>query len=439
MLIEFTVGNFRSIREKNGLSMVASGLTARNKSLDADNVFRVREELSLLKTAAIYGPNAGGKTNFVRALRFMRELVLTSSSQTQINEPIAVEPFLLHEDTAEAPSFFEIVFELGGVQYRYGFTLDRRHVHSEWLYYSGSSRERTLFERDFQSIKLGASFRKEGKGLDERTRPNALFLSVVAQWNGAVATQLLGWFQRLHIISGIPDHTASKETLDQLSSEGPDRAALVRLVKSLDLGIEDIRIDSKDNAGPEPEPEDIKLRMERVVSKIQQKYRPLSSVRVLHRRHSERGETVAPVELDLERHESDGTQKLFALAGLILGVLRRGEVCVGDEFDMRLHPLMTRELVRLFHSKDTNPHNAQLIFTTHDTNLLAIDLFRRDQIWFAEKDRLGATHLYSLAEFKVRNDASFEKDYIRGKFGAIPFLGGLRTVVDEVIDEASDG
>ena len=122
------------------------------------------------------------------------------------------------------------------------------------------------------------------------------------------------------------------------------------------------------------------------------------------------------------------------MAGPILKALEYGDVLVVDELDMRLHPLMTRELIRLFQDPKTNPHNAQLVFTTHDTNLLGIDLFRRDQVWFAEKDRMGATHLYSLAEFKVRSDASFEKDYIQGKFGAIPFLGGLHSVVDEAVD-----
>ncbi len=432
MFIEFKAGNFRSLCEPAILSMVASHLSAKNKALDRDNVVTSREELALLKTAAIYGPNASGKSNLVRALRFMRDFVLESSREGQAGDPIPVEPFLLREDTVGAPSSFEVVFDLEGVQYRYGFELDAHHVHAEWLFSRQTSRERTLFERGFQTFVLGPDFRKEGKGLDERTRPNALFLSVVAQWNGELAKRLVAWFRRLQILTGTLDGQGREESRRQLETESPERAALVRLIKSLDLGIEDIRVEeSRDALSALRSASDALARHAVLVSPPTY---PPAPIRTIHHRRSVHGDTATPIEFDLEKHESDGTQKLFALAGVILGALRRGELLVVDELDMRLHPLMTCELIRLFHDPETNPHNAQLVFTTHDTNLLGIDLFRRDQVWFAEKDRTGATHLYSLAEFKVRSDASFEKDYIRGKFGAIPFLGGLRSVVDGAVD-----
>ena len=440
MLIEFKAGNFRSLCEPAVLSMVASHLTARNKGLDRDNVVPVHDELALLKTAAIYGPNAGGKSNLVRALRFMRDFVLESSRETQAGDLIPVEPFLLREDMISVPSSFEIVFELKGVQYRYGFELDAQHVHAEWLFSRQSTRERTLFERVFQDVTLGPGFRKEGKGLDERTRPNALFLSVAAQWNGSLSTELIRWFQQFQILIG--DHSRNQETLAQLQAEGPEKTAIDRLVKSLDLGIEQIFVvETQQDAVEANESSEARTSFRRMGRPPTV---PVYSIGTLHRRLTVDGEIKDYMLFDLERHESDGTQRLFALAGVILGALRRGDLLVVDELDMRLHPLMTCELIRLFHDRETNPHNAQLVFTTHDTNLLGIDLFRRDQVWFAEKDRMGATHLYSLAEFKVRSDASFEKDYVRGKFGAIPFLGGLRSVVDEAIktgeaDEAADG
>jgi len=432
MFIEFKAGNFRSLCEPMVLSMVATHLSARNKALDRDNVVPLRDDLALLKTAAIYGPNASGKSNLVRALRFMRDFVLESSRESQAGDPIPVEPFLLREDTVGAPSSFEIVFDLKGVQYRYGFELDAHHVHAEWLFSRQSSRERTLFERGFQTFVLGPDFRKEGKGLDERTRPNALFLSVVAQWNGELAKRLVAWFRRLQILTGTLDGQGRDESRHQLEAEGPERAALIRLVKSLDLGIEDLRAEDPRDVGFTLE--EIGERLMRHGGLVSPPSYPPAPVRTIHLRRSAQGDATTPVEFDLDKHESDGTQKLFALAGVILGALRRGELLVVDELDIRLHPLMTCELIRLFHDPATNPHHAQLVFTTHDTNLLGIDLFRRDQVWFAEKDRTGATHLYSLAEFKVRSDASFEKDYIRGKFGAIPFLGGLRSVVDEAVD-----
>lgn len=427
MLIEFKTRNFRSLCETAEFSMVAARLTAKDKALDRDNVFVVDKELSLLRTAAIYGANAGGKSNFVRALRFMRDFVQNSSRETQIGDPIPVEPFLLRDDLASAPSSFEIVFVHNGAQYRYGFEVDARRVHAEWLFYRRSSRERTLFERAFQTIELGPDFRKEGKDLAERTRPNALFLSVAAQWDGPIATALLGWFRALRVAAGVPDLETSQATLAQLRNGGDEQAAVVRLIRSLDLGIEDLRL-AKTEGGLADELTALEVGYSDILRQVT--VARSARVQTSHRRYSAAGEPLAPLDLDLDRHESDGTQKLFALAGLLLGVLRRGEVLVADELDLRLHPLMTRELVRLFHGA-TNPRNAQLVFTTHDTNLLGVDLFRRDQVWFAEKDRQGATHLYSLAEFKVRNDASFEKDYILGKFGAIPFLGGVKILADE--------
>lgn len=432
MLIEFKAGNFRSLCEPAVLSMVASHLSAKNKALDRDNVVPSRDGLGLLKTAAIYGPNASGKSNLVRALRFMRDFVLESSRESQAGDPIPVEPFLLREDTIGAPSSLEIVFDLEGVQYRYGFELDAQHVHAEWLFSRQSSRERTLFERGFQTFVLGPDFRKEGKGLDERTRPNALFLSVVAQWNGALAKRLVAWFRRLQILTGTLDGQSREESRRQLESDGPERAALVRLVKSLDLGIEDIRVEEGRDALSAMRSASEALARHAVI--VSPPTHPPAPIRTIHHRRSRHGDATASIEFDLDKHESDGTQKLFALTGVILGALSRGDLLVVDELDMRLHPLMTCELIRLFHDPATNPHSAQLVFTTHDTNLLGIDLFRRDQVWFAEKDRLGATHLYSLAEFKVRSDASFEKDYVHGKFGAIPFLGGLHSVVDEAVD-----
>jgi AAA15 family ATPase/GTPase len=145
----------------------------------------------------------------------------------------------------------------------------------------------------------------------------------------------------------------------------------------------------------------------------------------VHRSFDEQGNPTSLVSFDIDENESEGTRKLIYLAGPLIDTLKHGKVLFIDEFDARLHPLITHQIISLFNSNNTNPNNAQLIFATHDTNLLSNRLFRRDQIWFAEKDKLGATHFYSLVEYKVRNDASFEKDYIRGKYGAIPFIGDL--------------
>jgi AAA15 family ATPase/GTPase len=154
-------------------------------------------------------------------------------------------------------------------------------------------------------------------------------------------------------------------------------------------------------------------------------------VTTLHKKYDSDNKFKSITLLDIDTHESEGTKKLFALAGPILKILKEGKTLIIDELDARLHPLLTEAIIRLFNSNETNPNNAQLVFTTHDTNLLTNKLFRRDQIWFTEKNKVGATDLYSLAEFKgVRSDASYEKDYIAGKYGAIPFIGGLQRLVE---------
>jgi AAA15 family ATPase/GTPase len=157
---------------------------------------------------------------------------------------------------------------------------------------------------------------------------------------------------------------------------------------------------------------------------------PGKTVEFIHRKFDQNGDFQEFKSFDLETFESEGTRKIFALAGYLVAALKEGSSLIVDELDARLHPLISQAIVKLFNSNETNPNNAQLIFMTHDTNLLSNKLFRRDQIWFTEKNYYGATALYSLAEYNIRNDASFESDYIKGRYGAIPYLGDLSNLVD---------
>lgn len=196
----------------------------------------------------------------------------------------------------------------------------------------------------------------------------------------------------------------------------------------MDLGIDDIQIEEfklTDDSLPKNMPDDLRTAI--LKNTITDKF----AVKTIHKKFDKEGKQTALEIFDIDSHESEGTKKLFSLAGPLMDTLKNGRILFIDEFDARLHPLITYEIIRLFNSNKTNPKNAQIIFATHDTNLLSNKLFRRDQIWFAEKDKGGATHLYSLAEYKVRNDASFENDYIQGKYGAIPFIGDLKQLFEE--------
>lgn len=425
MLIEFSVRNFKSFRDDTTFSMVAANLTSRDKTLDEENVACLPDGLRLLKSAAIYGANASGKSNLSAAMQFMRQFVVNSSKETQADEATGVEPFLLDERTAQAPSSFEMVFLLDGKRYRYGFEVTRERVTAEWLFYVPSTREARLFSRDMDIIEPGERF-KEGKGLEPRTRKNALFLSVAAQFNGPIAQRVLSWFRNFNLITGLDDSACRMFTLHCFQNERYT-SEIIQFVKKLDLGIDGISIEATEvdeDQLPAAMPEPLRRF-------ILENAETAHTVRTSHMKVGADGQVSGTTTFDLHSHESEGTKKLFALAGPLIDTLHKGNPLFIDEFDARLHPLVTRALIELFNSRETNPNNAQLVFTTHDTNLLSNKLFRRDQVWFAEKDKTGGTHLYSLAEYRVRNDASFESDYIRGKYGAIPFLGDFRRLIGD--------
>lgn len=437
MFIEFTVGNYRSFREPVTFSMLATPLKGRTREIDENNVFDGEGGNRLLTTAGIYGANASGKSNFVKALSRMRSMVLSQPVDSAAMDTLPMEPFLLDDETPKEPSHFEIVFVTDGTQYRYGFTADENRVVEEWLYHVPSKRETNLFFRGSvrESVReddvngKGFSFTKsfkEGGRLSKMTRPNALFLSVLAQFNDPIAMRVIRWFHEKLDVAVVEDgwggslHAMLNYTISQLDRrERTIRKRILELVKQGDLGIEGLSVDSFVVADTIPEDMPEQLR------KIILEDGPKTGHRLLtqHSSFAEGRKTNEKVSFELKQHESSGTQKLIALSGPLLDALDNGGVFVMDEMDARLHPVLSRAVVGLFQDKAKNPHNAQLVFTTHDTTLLSSERFRRDQVWFAEKERGGATRLFSLAEFKgVRKRESFEYSYLRGKYGAIPIV-----------------
>lgn len=431
MLIEFSVGNYRSFKNVVTLSMEATTLKARDEAVDENNVFEAGKNLRLLKSAAIYGANASGKSNLVRALRFMRSFVLNSSRDSQAGDAIDVEEFRLSTEAEGEPSYFQVVFLMDDKQYTYGFEVDKTRVIAEWLYHIPSTKEAILFERDPDSTTWVKRGFKEGKDIEEKTRGNALFLSVVAQFNGTIARQILRWFEELDVSFGMSEGWDEGRAMFEFEN-GTYQEEVQKLVTSLDLDVDRIELKkSTRTSTPSMEPSEGIT----ITSSILRVTR--AAMVTYHKKWDAGGIVTSQEKFLLGEHESEGTKKLVALAIPLIHTLKQGGVLIVDELDARLHPLMTCAIVQMFNSSVTNPNNAQMIFTTHDTNLLDKTIFRRDQIWFTEKDRYGATQLYSLAEFKleneqrVRNDASFEKDYIQGRYGAIPFLGDLTRLLGD--------
>jgi AAA15 family ATPase/GTPase len=428
MLITFVVGNFRSFLEPQTLSLVAANIVSQDRSLDENNVTMIGESTRVLKSAGVYGANASGKSNLVNALSFMRRFVLNSSKDSQATEPIEAQPFRLRLDSLRSPSLLEVAFLAEGVMYRYGFEINSERVVKEWLYHVPGKIEANLFVRENGTITLSRQFRKEGKALVERTRRNALFLSVAAQFNGPIAQTVVRWFQDLGII---PDVSSSLRdySADQLNSP-EHRQSILAFVRGLDLGISDVTAEERDLSLDPNWPEELRSAILKLPDGKD------TVVNTTHPVYDSAGNSVGTVDFNLDQQESNGTRKLFALSGPILSVLRGGEVLVIDEIDTHLHALVTQAIVDLFNSTSTNPHGAQLIFTTHDVKLMNRRKLRRDQIWFASKNRSGATRLISLVEYKLRNDASYDKDYLGGRFGAIPFIDELARPLADVADEA---
>ena len=449
MLIQFSVANYRSFKDEVTFSMLASSLKAKHPELNKKNLFAAHGGVNLLTSAAIYGANASGKSNLIAAMSFMRHFVIHSANVKEEGdaEGIEVEPFRLSTETDTEPSFFEVVFIAKEQRYRYGFEVTAERVEAEWLYVAPKARESKLFEREGDKITLGEKFKSEGRDLAERTRPIALFLSVCAQFKGKIAEEVLDWFRSLGITTGLMDRDNSMRRFTERMFRDKDSAkAIETLLTQLDLGIEAIQVEKMIIPTPnlQPLPDDAPEELRRLHNEARKLEVALESVhealgeiadfssgerevmRTVHRKVGDGDQSNMEELFDLDEHESEGTKKLFSLSGPLVDTLKRGDVLIIDELDARLHPLLTKEIVSLFNDPVRNSKHAQLVFATQDTNLLDNHVLRRDQIWFVEKDRQGASYLYSLAEFKVRNDSTYEKDYILGRYGAIPFLGGMR-------------
>lgn len=396
MLINFTVGNYRSFKDQKTLSMEATAITELKDSLIVDGKYK------LLPSAVLYGANSSGKSNFLKAIDKFRYLV-TNSSKLNSTDKLEVTPFLLNKEKAEEPSFFEIELLIESVRYRYGFTVDNNRIFDEWLYAAQpGKREKNLFIRTVEGIGISVNF-PEGKGLEEKTRDNALFLSTADSFNGTIAGKIVSKIDTIYIASGIlHEKFAELNALCHIRKDW--EAGLNKFLKIFDLGFDSIEF-----------PEDKALAKE-------------IKAYTIHNRYDDNGEIIDSVRLNMKDHESSGTNKLFDLASWVLSSLLYNTVLVIDELDSKLHPILTKYLINLFNDPETNKGKSQLIFATHDTNLLNTHTFRRDQIWFTEKDKTEATDLYSLVEFrdiegnKIRKDRSIEKDYINGRYGAIPYI-----------------
>lgn len=432
MLIEFTVGNYKSFKNPVTFSMLASSLTEHRDT----HVFR-RHKFDLLKSSVIFGANASGKSNLFDAISFMKEFIFSSAKDMQISEKIKTQSFKLSTETENKPSMFEIIFFIDQIRYRYGFQVTEEKVEAEWLFCVPTRVEAKLFTREDNKIILGDRF-KEGKGIEEKTRNNALFLSVVAQFNGTIASRIIKWFDQLNIISGLGDEGYMGFTFDKMD-DPVFRNWAVKFLATADIDILNIIIKSQEFDVKNLPKNVQKFITLKKIEKDEIKAIKGFSARSYHQKYNNKNKKVSLEEFDVAENESEGTKKLFFLSGPIWDTLNNGKILFIDEFEARLHKKLVISLIKLFNSSRSNSKNAQFVLATHDTNILKSEFFRRDQIWFIEKDRYGASDLYSLAEYKIlnkiaRKDTLYNKNYLIGKYGAIPLVNDF-----EELFEAEDG
>jgi uncharacterized protein len=418
MIEEFSFGNFWSFKDIQTLNMTAAKIKSKNSQLDDINIFPINKDTSLLKAKAIYGANASGKSNVIKALVTFIRIIKDSVKEEKALS--LIDSFQLSTETENMPTFFQLIFRIGKTRYRYGFEADDKTIKSEWLFSTPNKREQPLFIREDKLIvEINQTHFDEGvmyQKLFENSKDpiftdTSLFLTHLSSTGfGKLSKQIVKTISSISIISGL-GHRGMYGIAGDSLSDSVKKKFILDFLKKADMGIDDLDTVEITN-------ENLPDNVEDEVKEDFKKGKIIVSSRT---KYNIELKSEGKSDFSFGMQESEGTKKMFELSPFIFKSLKEGTPLFIDDFDSRFHPLLTKKIVELYNSIENK--KAQLIFTTHDTNLLSSDLLRRDQIDFVEKDKYGASHLYTLVEIKgVRNDASFAKDYIQGKYGAIPFL-----------------
>lgn len=409
-LLQFTVGNFRSIKDERTFTFAPTQIQDEPKeSLGCIGKHRFST------ISAVYGANSSGKSNLARALAMMNHII-THSVRLNDNDELVYMPFQLSPAGDSQPMHFEVTFLNNKKQHmRYGFENNSRKIVKEWLFVMSDEQQETpLFARDADGIAVNEDAFKEGIDREEMTNDNRLFLSLVAQLGGPISKDVLQFFNlELNVVSGLDSDGYQGFTLQEFKNGSDISVRTLDFLRQLQFGLTKIEVEERDTASGSLTP---------------RARHNAFDVYTSHYTYNGDGSISGQRRFNFYEHESEGTKKMFDLAGPIFDTLQCGATLVIDELDAKMHPLISRQVVKLFTSEETNPKKAQLLFTTHDTNLLSSKLFRRDQIWFTEKDTTESTDLYRLTDIvlpdgsKPRGDGNLERNYIKGRYGAVPFI-----------------
>ena len=397
MLIQFNFKNFKSFKDDSSLDMTATSITEHSYNLISSG------DEKYIKVAAIYGANASGKSSIIEAFKFMQEWIIFSFNRTIATQDIPIKRFAFDIDALKEPAEFEVFFKHKNNEYQYGFSLDNKKICEEWLYLKKDSSKNTyitLFQRSGEEIKCNSKLLKSVENFIPMVENKTLFLSIISNAKIPYVKDIFEWF--LVPVLDYGDINFESNLIKRISpfiENEKYQKDLIAFFRSIDIPIEGIIVEK-----PKNENDKTKIYLKYLMKDKENYYNmPLSE-------------------------ESSGIQKMFSLFNYLRGSLNKGMPIFIDQLDAKLHPLLLRYILTMFHDENINKNGAQLIYVTHDNYTLTKDIFRRDQIWFVEKDADLASHLYSLAKYKadddkkVRKDASYNKDYLLGKYGSVPIF-----------------
>lgn len=451
-LIEFKVANFLSFKELTTFSMVAAKSV---KEKQDTNTSDSGKNYHLLNSAVLYGNNASGKSNLIKAIDFMKNRVLKSYKESLDDEgpqTFSKYHFALNSNNHDLPMFFEAKFKCttGGFPnsdkalnafhfiLRYGFEILNGEIKREWLFLT-TKRETNLFTREGKIVKCNRATFKEGLNQEKDLKGSVLLISLLASFDRDISIIIKQLFSVVMVLDAT--HNFQSEFVFNKLKGLDSQEGVSEFIKSFLKSLEIIDFDlfKPENSLPDlfESSKDPKIKI--LAASLRDVYESLEnqklSIHTIRQKYNKDGIYIDNVEFDFESQESEGTQKLFYLLAPVYWALKYGCILVVDEIDSKLHPIITAKIFELFHK--FNRHGAQLIAALHDVSVLNKDTFRRDQIWFVEKDQFGASSLVSLADFKtdkVRNQSAFNKNYIDGKYGGVPYLN-----IDAKIEESIYG
>lgn len=408
MLLSFRVANHRSIREEQHLLLTPQYEADRPEHATWTGV----------PVIGIFGPNAAGKSNILDALRYMRSMVVGSHRESEPGGGVLRTPFALDPAMRSEPSSFVVDLLHEEVRYTYGFQVDDERILNEWLYAYQEKQRNVLFERNGDEYNRKSQSPDTVQKVADITASNVLFLSVAARSRQDLVLPVYSWFTGLSVRPSFHFWTNRPGPLTPQLEDEAFRDRLTTLLRAADLGIQ--RLDLQ-----EPDAEELAT-IAATLGDLPEEVRRLR-LRTMTRRMSslmfEHRGAVGAAALPM-RDQSMGTQALFDIGISALGALDNGRVLAIDELDASLHSYLSAEIIRLFREPATNPHGAQLIFTSHDATLLGRiqgdEVLKRDHIWFVEKNEEGATELYPLSDFKPRKEENRERRYLAGRYGAVP-------------------